>query len=101
MADQPIEFDADDYDEYPFVPCPICGADTESEQCWQCQGEGGFHDCGEDCCICLDKEEITEQCTECEGRGFYFICTRLPHTEEQVAAWREKERIAKTQEKFQ
>lgn len=37
--------------------------------CWQCHGEGGFHDCGEDCCPCLDKEELTELCDECEGLG--------------------------------
>ncbi len=44
--------------------------------------------------MCLDKEEITEECTECDGRGSYLICTALPHTVEQMAAWEEKKRIA-------
>lgn len=45
------------------------GDDDAAEDCWYCHGEGGFHDCGEDCCCCLDKEEITEVCPECHGRG--------------------------------
>lgn len=39
--------------------------------CWMCGGAGGRHDCGEDCCACADKEEITEDCPECRGRGFF------------------------------
>lgn len=39
------------------------------EDCWYCFGEGGFHDCGEDCCCCADPEEITEDCPECGGSG--------------------------------
>lgn len=49
--------------------------------CWQCLGAGGFHDCGEDCCPCLDKEEITEDCDECNGKGRYLQCSASPHTE--------------------
>jgi len=66
--------------------CPDCGARLidcacgyaagdldedidDGEPCWYCHGDGGFHDCGEDCCCCLDKEEITEVCPECKGRG--------------------------------
>jgi hypothetical protein len=41
------------------APCPVCGADMEWTDCWLCWGRGGFHDCGEDCCPCFDKEEIT------------------------------------------
>ncbi len=43
--------------------------DDNYEDCWACHGEGGFHDCGEDCCCCLDKDEITETCQECGGTG--------------------------------
>lgn len=39
-------------------------------QCWLCHGEGGFHDCGEDTCCCLDKDEITDDCPECDGEGW-------------------------------
>lgn len=38
-------------------------------QCVECQGEGGWHDCGEDCCCCSDPEEHTHQCPECRGAG--------------------------------
>ena len=41
----------------------------DQEACWYCHGDGGFHECGEDCCCCLDKEEITEVCPECHGSG--------------------------------
>ena len=41
----------------------------DAEDCWYCHGDGGFHDCGEDTCCCLDKDEITEVCPECGGRG--------------------------------
>jgi len=64
--------------------CEICGRAMERESCWQCHGEGGFHDCGEDCCMCLDKEEITEDCDECDGEGSYWQCMHLPHTDEQM-----------------
>jgi hypothetical protein len=37
--------------------------------CWQCMGAGGWHDCGEDCCMCLDPDELTEICEECDGTG--------------------------------
>lgn len=39
------------------------------EPCYKCMGEGGWHDCGEDCCCCLDPEEITHVCDECHGTG--------------------------------
>jgi hypothetical protein len=73
-------------DDEPY--CGICGGYLEDVDCWQCQGEGGFHDCGEDTCCCLDKEEITVDCEECDGEGSYLECASLPHTEEQMAAWR-------------
>jgi hypothetical protein len=85
---------SDEYDDTDdCVNCEICGSWCEAEQCWQCQGEGGFHDCGEDCCCCLDKEEITDECSECEGRGFYWICSALPHTDEQMAAYRSRKGV--------
>lgn len=50
--------------------CRKCGAYLELISCWQCMGEGGFHDCGEDCCCCLDPE-LNETCDVCEGDGEY------------------------------
>jgi hypothetical protein len=57
-----------------FDSCPACGSELDWVPCWHCHGEGGFHDCGEDCCCCLDKEEITEDCGECDGRGRLPVC---------------------------
>jgi DnaJ-class molecular chaperone len=63
------------HDDYAGPTCPDCGStNTDTEECWQCHGEGGWHDCGEDVCCCLDKEEITERCPECNGTGRTIIC---------------------------
>lgn len=43
------------------------------KSCWQCFGDGGWHDCGDDCCMCLDKESITVICDECLGEGQQFF----------------------------
>jgi hypothetical protein len=87
VLDDTYETDPDDFgDEY----CPVCGAYMERVDCWMCHGDGGFHDCGEDTCCCLDKEEITETCEECKGEGGYLVCSALPHTDEQMAEYRAK-----------
>ena len=54
--------------------CPRCGSAMERVTCWQCGGEAGFHDCGEDTCMCLDKEELTKACEECGGDGGFMVC---------------------------
>lgn len=66
---------ATDVPEYhtPTERCPT-GCEGEWETCWQCGGEGGWHDCGEDCCACLDEEEVTRACDNCSGEGGYVIC---------------------------
>ena len=70
--------------------CPICGSDMTWESCWQCGGEGGFHDCGEDCCCCEDPEnDLNEPCEECKGQGGYLQCASLPHSQEQMDANRQ------------
>lgn len=71
--------------------CPVCGSPMEHVECWQCHGDGGFHDCGEDCCPCLDKDEITVDCEECDGRGRYLECTALPHTDEQIKSYSDRQ----------
>jgi hypothetical protein len=40
--------------------------------CWQCGGEAWFHDCGEDCCPCLEPEADTP-CSECKGAGGWHV----------------------------
>jgi len=69
----------DDYPDDQF--CPLCGGLMGWERCWQCHGAGGFHDCGEDCCPCLDPEDdLNEKCDVCGGEGGYYVCGR-PHPE--------------------
>jgi hypothetical protein len=38
--------------------------------CWECGGEGDWHDCGEDCCCCLDADGINHTCPTCRGTGW-------------------------------
>lgn len=57
--------------------CPVCGDAMYPETCWQCYGEGGFHNCGEDCCCCADPDDdLNERCQECNGLGRYYVCPR-------------------------
>lgn len=43
------------------------------ESCEQCGGDGYWgHDCGEDCCPCLDPEENL-RCNNCDGTGGWYI----------------------------
>lgn len=68
-----------------FTPsyCPVCGADMEWVDCWYGCDEGYFHDCGEDCCCCLEPEP-NQPCPECHGVGRHLECSALPHTDEQL-----------------
>lgn len=55
--------------------CEQCGLSLEWISCWSCFGEGGYHDCGEDCCCCLEPDEdLNIQCDVCEGEGGWLGC---------------------------
>lgn len=41
--------------------------------CWQCGGEGGHHDCMDDCCVCANPE-VNTRCDICNGNGGHYIC---------------------------
>ncbi len=68
----------DDPDDFDFPTCSVCGAELERVSCCHCWGEGGFHDCGEDCCPCA-YPEINVDCEICDGDGWYLECPALPH----------------------
>lgn len=54
--------------------CPKCGERTYRRDCNSCDGDGaGEHDCGEDCCVCLEPEP-TGTCDECSGHGWHNSC---------------------------
>ena len=62
-----------------------CGLEKEPESCHACHGEGGYHDCGEDTCCCLDKSPNII-CDECDGTGEYLVCPNAEaHYKEQRA----------------
>jgi hypothetical protein len=65
--------------------CRLCGASMDLELCYLCLGVGGWHDCGEDTCCCLDGEAITDVCEVCGGEGTYPVCSALPHAERPAA----------------
>jgi hypothetical protein len=69
---------ADDYgllDNYEqMATCSQCETELEWVECEQCDGEGmSGHDCGEDCCCCLDPEP-NELCDLCGGAGGWYWC---------------------------
>ncbi len=83
---------ADNDDEPLEIYCPICGDVMECVECPDCGGEGfDGHDCGDDCCACADPE-LNVPCQTCSGSGDYLECSRLPHTDAEMAAWRAKGR---------
>lgn len=53
--------------------CPQHG-DKQWIDCYNCAGEGfSHHDCGEDCCCCLDPEDNVT-CDICRGDGGWWAC---------------------------
>lgn len=54
--------------------CARCGSSMHWEDCEQCDEDGmSGHDCGEDCCCCLDPEE-NMICDTCDGEGGWWMC---------------------------
>lgn len=55
--------------------CEVCGSLLDFESCWECAGEGGYHDCGDDTCPCLHPEDdYWWDCETCDGEGGYLVC---------------------------
>ena len=57
-----------------MTDCAHCGIEMDDEPCWNCSGDGGFHDCGDDVCCCIDKDRITHDCDVCRGEGHLPVC---------------------------
>lgn len=59
-------------DDHEFCKrCNCC--DLSYEHCDSCEDGFDGHDCGEDCCPCLDPEE-NQVCDICDGRGGWDVC---------------------------
>lgn len=58
--------------------CQLHGA-KEWVDCWDCGGHNAdrpgytHHDCGEDCCACLDPEDNV-RCSTCLGKAGWLRC---------------------------
>lgn len=54
--------------------CARCGSTLDWQECESCGGHGvDGHDCGEDCCCCLDPDDNIP-CDICGGRGGWWQC---------------------------
>lgn len=59
------------------IYCGRCGGSTEFVRCPDCDGGWSDHDCGEDCCACVDPEPNV-LCLTCGGAGGSRHCTNSP-----------------------
>lgn len=54
--------------------CGECKGPMHWEECWTGCNDGGYHDCGDDSCCCLEPEDDMV-CDECHGNGGYWVCS--------------------------
>jgi hypothetical protein len=64
----------DDEIEFSHEACPKCHGHTYSRQC-HCDEGLSYHDCGDDCCVCVDPEPNV-RCDECGGHGYQNWCPK-------------------------
>lgn len=58
--------------------CSRCGSSMDYKHCEMCDGDGyDGHDCGEDCCMCLNPEDNVP-CDTCGGKGGWYRCFSSP-----------------------
>lgn len=53
--------------------CKKCSNELEWVDCYNCDEGFSHHDCGEDCCCCLDPE-ANVTCDICDGNGGWRAC---------------------------
>lgn len=54
--------------------CPKCGHESYVRDC-DCEDGKSFHDCGNDCCVCLNPI-ANVKCDRCAGTGSLEWCRR-------------------------
>jgi hypothetical protein len=72
MADDWGTIGGDAYEGWPY--CEHCEYELEWVDCDACEEGMGYHDCGDDCCPCLDPEPNV-RCDQCGGAGGWYYCT--------------------------
>ncbi len=60
-------------DGYSDPTCGRCGGATQWIDCDQCDEGFSHHECGEDCCVCLEPENNV-LCDFCQGSRGRFVC---------------------------
>ncbi len=53
--------------------CARCGSSLDWHECENCEDGFSGHDCGEDCCCCLNPEDNI-RCDICDGEGGWWSC---------------------------
>lgn len=62
----------EDPDDDPI--CPRCGCCSQVwHECENCDEGWSGHDCGEDCCCCLNPTDNI-RCDICGGKGGWYVC---------------------------
>lgn len=72
-----------------IATCSVCGAEMFWEDCWKGCDDGYFDEYDCDPVNFTEGDEMTP-CDECHGKGGYLTCSALPHSDEQMRAWRER-----------
>lgn len=44
--------------------------DDDRDVCGECDGDGLYHDCGEDTCCCANPDDDLITCEHCNGTGY-------------------------------
>ena len=55
------------------VVCATCGGDVVWDECYNCEDGYSDHECGEDCCCCINPEPNVI-CDVCKGLGGWWRC---------------------------
>lgn len=61
------------YHEPEYPACANCGNEKDWRDCYNCEEGYSYHDCGEDCCCCLDPEPNV-RCDICHGKEGWYQC---------------------------
>jgi hypothetical protein len=53
--------------------CKKCSNELSWRDCYNCDEGFSHHDCGEDCCCCLNPEDNVT-CDICNGDSGWYVC---------------------------